>query len=147
MSLRRCHFTALVAADLFVITGNISCTVDPTAAMALDGKYNLVVTGAEPGSILPTGTQGDVVISGGLPTTFLSQPVTDAQLVTSDGNHFVWKGTMEVTLLNPPITSGFTLDVQDHGGGILVGDTFFTNANISSAVSEVTLTKGAQPSF
>ena len=141
MSHRSIHCTALVAAVLMVIAGSTSCTVDLTAAMALDGKYNLVVTGAEPGSILPTGTEGDVVISGGIPTTFLSQPVTDAKLTQNDENHFVWEGTIEIILLNPPVTSGFTLDVQDHGNGILVGDTFFTNINISTAVSEVTLTR------
>ena len=117
---------------------------DISAAFALDGTYGMVITQADPGSVLPAGLNGDTVIANGVVTKYLDQVVTDSSDPDITDNRFVWR-LMIQSNTNPPIAGNVVLDVTDQGNGILVGDTYVTAGPVATSVSECTLTK-KQPS-
>lgn len=113
------------------------CGVSPIA-LNLNGTYNLTVTNAPSGSLLPMGTTGPVVIANGLLTSWLSVATTNPQNPTVNGSLVTWKATV-ADPGNPLLSTEVTLSVTDQGGGTLTGEAFLTILTVATPASQVTL--------
>ncbi|MBI5762797.1 MAG: hypothetical protein HZA51_04645 [Planctomycetes bacterium] len=140
-SCRKFAWSMLVVATFAVGQGS-SCgaPIDLSTAIALDGTYTMVVNSAQPGSLLPAGTTGPVVITNGLLTSYLNQPVTNPQTPVINGAMFKWSGTV-ASPNDPALTALVTLDVTNQGGGVMTGTAFYTILGLATPSSTITMTK------
>lgn len=138
---RKVVWSMLVIATFAVGQGS-SCgaPIDISAAIALDGTYTMVVNSAQPGSLLPAGTTGPVVITNGLLTSYLNQPVTNPQTPVIAGMQFKWSGTV-ASPTDPLLSALVTLDVTNQGGGVLTGTAFYSILGVATPSSTITMTK------
>lgn len=113
------------------------CAID-AVILALNGTYNLSVTSAASGSLLPVGTTGPVIIANGLLTSWLGLATTNPQNPTTNGTQITWKATI-ADPSNPFISTEVTLTVINQGGGTLSGEAFFTILGVATPASQVTL--------